>query len=147
MRHRDTLGGVCSARMRWTIRTALPAAFCVFALAACGESDPSEPAAKSSTQTATATEPEQVSQFDRPTPAEKVDLLRALYKIDGRMAGHGERYVDRSVNTCQMLQDNKWPEPRNVATTVERFSGGTLDDFTPAQAKQVLKAVRSTFCD
>jgi hypothetical protein len=83
--------------------------------------------------------------FLRPTPEQAATLAAALVAIEPRM-DNADRYVGRAVDQCDYVRKGEITGPALVASTKERFGGGSIPDLTDAQAAQILDAVVTTFC-
>jgi len=66
----------------------------------------------------------------RPTPAQEQEMAAALLVIDARM-DNLDRYVGRTVDTCVDIRQGEITGDALVARVQQRFSGGTMPDFTP----------------
>lgn len=71
-------------------------------------------------------------------------LIAALRAIEPGLVAKESRAVSRSVSVCDRLRK----EPEGVEKYVElEFEGGTVPDVTAEQAKQIIAAVQSSFCE
>lgn len=83
--------------------------------------------------------------FLRPTPEQEQQMAAALLVIDPRMT-NADRYVGRTVDTCDDIRRGQITGDALVARIQQRFSGGTMPDFSPDQAQQVIDAVVQVWC-
>lgn len=83
--------------------------------------------------------------FLRPTPEQEVTLAAALVAIDPRL-DNADRYIRRSVDQCDYVRKGEITGDALVASTLERFSGGSIPDLSTAQAQQILETIVATFC-
>lgn len=83
--------------------------------------------------------------FLRPTPDQEQQMAAALLVIDPRMT-NADRYVGRTVDTCDDIRNGEITGDALVARIQQRFSGGTMPDFSPEQAQQVIDSVVQVWC-
>lgn len=83
--------------------------------------------------------------FLRPTPEQEIALAAALVAIDPRL-DNADRYIRRSVDQCDYVRRGEITGDALVASTLERFSGGSIPDLSTAQAQQILETIVTTFC-
>lgn len=81
----------------------------------------------------------------RPTPEQEQQMAAALLVIDPRMT-NADRYVGRTVDTCDDVRNGEITGDALVARIQQRFSGGTMPDFSADQAQQVIDAVVQVWC-
>lgn len=101
-----------------------------------------EPATSEPLATAATTSP---MGFLRPTPDQEQQMAAALLVIDPRMT-NADRYVRRTVDTCDDIRNGEITGDALVARIQQRFSGGTMPDFSPEQAQQVIDSVVRVWC-
>lgn len=101
-----------------------------------------EPATSETAATAPTTSP---MGFLRPTLEQEQQMAAALLVIDPRMT-NADRYVGRTVDTCDDIRNGEITGDALVARVQQRFSGGTMPDFSPEQAQQVIDSVVQVWC-
>lgn len=101
-----------------------------------------EPVATQSAATAATTSPMGIL---RPTPEQEQQMAAALLLIDPRMT-NADRYVRRTVDTCDDVRNGEITGDALVARIQERFAGGTMPDFSADQAQQVIDATVQVWC-
>lgn len=72
-------------------------------------------------------------------------MAAALLVIDPRMT-NADRYIRRTVDTCDDIRGGEITGEALVARIQQRFSGGTMPDFSPEQAQKVIDAVVQVWC-
>jgi hypothetical protein len=83
--------------------------------------------------------------FLRPTAAQEQEMAAALLAVDARMT-NAERYVGRTVDTCDDVLKGEITGDALVARVQQRFSGGTMPDFNADQAQQVIDETVRVWC-
>ena len=109
---------------------------------ASGGATSTEPATSESVATAATTSPMGIL---RPTPEQEQQRAAALLVIDPRMT-NADRYVRRTVDTCNDIRGQEITGDALVARIQQRFSGGTMPDFSPEQAQMVIGTVVQVWC-